>query len=293
MTTLHLLRERLDLYEKLMRLDKPIGTLLLLWPTLWALWLSSAGRPDWMLVWVFALGTLLMRSAGCVINDFADRDFDQHVERTRERPLTTGQVSSREALALFALLCLASFALVLLLRKPLLIWLSFAAFFLAATYPLTKRFFAIPQAYLGVAFGFGIPMAYAAQLGEVPAQAWWLLLANIFWAVAYDTEYAMVDRNDDLKIGIRTSAITLGRFDVAGVMTLYAACIACWWQAGQLAGLSWVYDLSLAVAAAQALYHYTLIKDRERLACFKAFRLNHWLGFSVWVGVAADLALRA
>ena len=170
MTTLHLLRERLDLYEKLMRLDKPIGTLLLLWPTLWALWLSSAGRPDWMLVWVFALGTLLMRSAGCVINDFADRDFDKHVERTRERPLTTGQVSSREALALFSLLCLASFALVLLLRKPLLIWLSCAAFFLAATYPLTKRFFAIPQAYLGVAFGFGIPMAYAAQLGEVPAQ---------------------------------------------------------------------------------------------------------------------------
>ena len=292
MTTLHLLRERLDLYEKLMRLDKPIGTLLLLWPTLWALWLSSAGRPDWMLVWVFALGTLLMRSAGCVINDFADRDFDQHVERTRERPLTTGQVSSREALALFALLCLASFALVLLLRKPLLIWLSFAAFFLAATYPLTKRFFAIPQAYLGVAFGFGIPMAYAAQLGEVPAQAWWLLLANVFWAVAYDTEYAMVDRNDDLKIGIRTSAITLGRFDVAGVMSLYAVCIACWWQAGQLTGMGWVYDLSLLVAAAQALYHYTLIKGRERLACFQAFRLNHWLGLTVWVGVVADLALR-
>ena len=252
MTTLHLLRERLDLYEKLMRLDKPIGTLLLLWPTLWALWLSSAGRPDWMLVWVFALGTLLMRSAGCVINDFADRDFDKHVERTRERPLTTGQVSSREALALFALLCLASFALVLLLRKPLLIWLSFAAFFLAATYPLTKRFFAIPQAYLGVAFGFGIPMAYAAQLGEVPAQAWWLLLANIFWAVAYDTEYAMVDRNDDLKIGIKTSAITFGRFDVAAVMLCYAATLALIAWVGSTYALGWPFYTALAIAAGSA-----------------------------------------
>ena len=292
MTTLHLLRERLDLYEKLMRLDKPIGTLLLLWPTLWALWLSSAGRPDWMLVWVFALGTLLMRSAGCVINDFADRDFDQHVERTRERPLTTGQVSSREALALFALLCLASFALVLLLRKPLLIWLSFAAFFLAATYPLTKRFFAIPQAYLGVAFGFGIPMAYAAQLGEVPAQAWWLLLANIFWAVAYDTEYAMVDRNDDLKIGIKTSAITFGRFDVAAVMLCYAATLALIAWVGSTYALGWPFYSALAIAAGIMGVHYTWIRGRERMACFKAFLHNNWVGGVIFAGIVADFLLR-
>ena len=292
MTTLHLLRERLDLYEKLMRLDKPIGTLLLLWPTLWALWLSSAGRPDWMLVWVFALGTLLMRSAGCVINDFADRDFDQHVERTRERPLTTGQVSSREALALFALLCLASFALVLLLRKPLLIWLSFAAFFLAATYPLTKRFFAIPQAYLGVAFGFGIPMAYAAQLGEVPAQAWWLLLANIFWAVAYDTEYAMVDRNDDLKIGIKTSAITFGRFDVAAVMLCYAATLALIAWVGSTYALGWPFYSALAIAAGIMGVHYTWIRGRERMACFKAFLHNNWVGGIIFAGIALDFLLR-
>ncbi|MDX9737294.1 MAG: 4-hydroxybenzoate octaprenyltransferase [Azonexus sp.] len=292
MTTLHLLRERLDLYEKLMRLDKPIGTLLLLWPTLWALWLSSAGRPDWMLVWVFALGTLLMRSAGCVINDFADRDFDQHVERTRERPLTTGQVSSREALALFALLCLASFALVLLLRKPLLIWLSFAAFFLAATYPLTKRFFAIPQAYLGVAFGFGIPMAYAAQLGEVPAQAWWLLLANVFWAVAYDTEYAMVDRNDDLKIGIKTSAITFGRFDVAAVMLCYAATLALIAWVGSTYALGWPFYSALAIAAGIMGVHYTWIRGRERMACFKAFLHNNWVGGIIFAGIALDFLLR-
>ena len=292
MTTLHLLRERLDLYEKLMRLDKPIGTLLLLWPTLWALWLSSAGRPDWMLVWVFALGTLLMRSAGCVINDFADRDFDKHVERTRERPLTTGQVSSREALALFALLCLASFALVLLLRKPLLIWLSFAAFFLAATYPLTKRFFAIPQAYLGVAFGFGIPMAYAAQLGEVPAQAWWLLLANVFWAVAYDTEYAMVDRNDDLKIGIKTSAITFGRFDVAAVMLCYAATLALIAWVGSTYALGWPFYSALAIAAGIMGVHYTWIRGRERMACFKAFLHNNWVGGSIFAGIALDFLLR-
>ncbi|HHV47884.1 MAG TPA: 4-hydroxybenzoate octaprenyltransferase [Rhodocyclaceae bacterium] len=289
---MHLLRERLDLYEKLMRLDKPIGTLLLLWPTLWALWLSSAGRPDWMLVWVFALGTLLMRSAGCVINDFADRDFDKHVERTRARPLTTGQVSSREALALFALLCLASFALVLLLRKPLLIWLSFAAFFLAATYPLTKRFFAIPQAYLGVAFGFGIPMAYAAQLGEVPAQAWWLLLANIFWAVAYDTEYAMVDRNDDLKIGIKTSAITFGRFDVAAVMLCYAATLALIAWVGSTYALGWPFYTALAIAAGIMGVHYTWIRGRERMACFKAFLHNNWVGGIIFAGIALDFLLR-
>ncbi|MEN9477097.1 MAG: hypothetical protein RLZZ300_1238, partial [Pseudomonadota bacterium] len=206
------LKEKLDLYERLMRLDKPIGILLLLWPTLWALWLSALGRPNWIVVWIFIMGTVLMRSAGCVINDYADRDFDKHVERTKERPLTSGKVTTREALWLFAALCLLSFGLVLALGMPLVTWLSLPAVFLAASYPFTKRFFAIPQAYLGIAFGFGIPMAYAAHLDGVPAEAWWLLLANVFWAVAYDTEYAMVDRNDDLKIGIKTSAITFGRF---------------------------------------------------------------------------------
>src|SRR5574343_1249165 len=233
--------QRLDLYEKLMRLDKPIGILLLLWPTLWALWLSSDGRPDWVVLWVFVLGTVLMRSAGCVINDYADRDFDRHVERTKERPLTAGRVTTKEALWLFAGLSLVSFALVLALGKPLVIWMSVPALFLAASYPFTKRFLAIPQAYLGIAFGFGIPMAYAAHLGQVPAEAWWLLLANVFWAVAYDTEYAMVDRNDDLKIGIKTSAITFGRFDVAAVMLCDAATLGIIGWVGYTVHLGWAF----------------------------------------------------
>ena len=239
------LKEKLDLYERLMRLDKPIGIMLLLWPTLWALWLSAQGRPDFMVLWVFVLGTVLMRSAGCVINDFADRDFDKHVERTKERPLTAGNVSTREALWLFAGLCVAAFLLVLLLGKPLVIALSVPALFLAASYPFTKRFFAIPQAYLGIAFGFGIPMAYAAHQGGVPAQAWWLLLANIFWAVAYDTEYAMVDRDDDLKIGIKTSAITFGRFDVAAVMLCYVATLGLIGWIGATLNLGWAFYAGL------------------------------------------------
>ena len=281
------IKERLDLYEKLMRLDKPIGTLLLLWPTLWALWLSSDGRPDWMVTWVFALGTLLMRSAGCVINDYADRDFDLHVERTRERPLTAGNVTTREALWLFAGLSLASFALVLLLGRPLVIWLSLPALFLAASYPFTKRFFAIPQAYLGIAFGFGIPMAYAAQLGNVPAEAWWLLLANVFWAVAYDTEYAMVDRNDDLKIGIKTSAITFGRFDVAAVMLCYAATLAIIGAVGLGRGLGWPFLGGLGLAAGIMARHYLWIRGREREACFRAFRHNNWVGLAIFAGILA------
>ncbi|MDD2662794.1 MAG: 4-hydroxybenzoate octaprenyltransferase [Dechloromonas sp.] len=281
------LKARLDLYEKLMRLDKPIGTLLLLWPTLWALWLSSDGRPDWMVTWVFALGTLLMRSAGCVINDYADRDFDLHVERTRERPLTAGKVTTREALWLFAGLSLASFALVLLLGRPLVIWLSLPALFLAASYPFTKRFFAIPQAYLGIAFGFGIPMAYAAQLGNVPAEAWWLLLANVFWAVAYDTEYAMVDRNDDLKIGIKTSAITFGRFDVAAVMLCYAATLAIIGAVGLGRGLGWPFLGGLGLAAGIMARHYLWIRGREREACFRAFRHNNWVGLAIFAGILA------
>ena len=282
------IKERLDLYEKLMRLDKPIGILLLLWPTLWALWLSSAGRPNGWVLWVFVLGTVLMRSAGCVINDYADREFDKHVERTKERPLTAGRVTTREALALFAGLSLLSFALVLLLGNMLVIWLSVPALFLAASYPFTKRFLAIPQAYLGIAFGFGIPMGYAAQVGGVPAEAWWLLLANIFWAVAYDTEYAMVDREDDLKIGIKTSAITFGRFDVAAVMACYAVTLAIIGGIGWTLHLGLAFYAGLAVAAGIMGVHYTWIRGRERMPCFKAFLHNNWVGAVIFVGIAVD-----
>ncbi|MBS1160088.1 MAG: 4-hydroxybenzoate octaprenyltransferase [Proteobacteria bacterium] len=282
------IKEKLDLYEKLMRLDKPIGILLLLWPTLWALWLSSLGRPDWIVVWVFMLGTVLMRSAGCVINDYADRDFDCHVERTKERPLTAGRVTGREALLLFAVLCLLSFILVLLLGNRLVIWLSVPALFLAASYPYTKRFFAIPQAYLGIAFGFGIPMAYAAHLDSVPAEAWWLLLGNIFWAVAYDTEYAMVDREDDLKIGIKTSAITFGRFDVAAVMLCYAATLVIIGGVGYRLHLGWLFFAGLATAAGIFTVHYTWIRGRQRMPCFKAFLHNNYAGLAIFVGIAGD-----
>ncbi|HRE85014.1 MAG TPA: 4-hydroxybenzoate octaprenyltransferase [Accumulibacter sp.] len=282
------LRERLDLYERLMRLDKPIGILLLLWPTLWGLWLSALGRPDWLVVWIFVLGTVLMRSAGCVINDLADRDFDPHVARTSQRPLAAGQVSVREALLLFSALVACAVVVVLPLRSWLLGALCVAALFLAASYPFTKRFLAIPQAYLGVAFGFGIPMAYAAQLGAVPAEAWWLLLANVLWAIAYDTEYAMVDRVDDLKIGIRTSAITFGRFDVAAVMLCYALALALIGAVGYGLGLGVFFYAGLVVAAAIAGYHYTLIRERSPARCFKAFLHNNWLGASVFAGIAVD-----
>ena len=284
-------KERLDLYERLMRLDKPIGILLLLWPTLWGLWFSALGKPNWVVVWVFVLGTVLMRSAGCVINDFADRDFDRHVERTKDRPLTAGKVSIREALILFAVLSLAAFALVLLLGQPLVIWLSVPALFLAASYPFTKRFFAIPQAYLGIAFGFGIPMAYAAHLGEVLPEAWWLLLANVFWAVAYDTEYAMVDREDDIRIGIKTSALTFGRFDVAAVMGCYAATLGILAWVGQGLHMGWVYYGGLAVGGAIMAWHYTLIRHRERMACFKAFLNNNYVGAAIFAGIVLDFWL--
>ncbi len=282
------IKERLDLYERLMRLDKPIGILLLLWPTLWALWLASAGQPGWLLAWIFVLGTVLMRSAGCVVNDIADRDFDRHVERTRDRPLTAGKVSVRESL----LLALALTACAALLILPLsgLVWaLALVAVFLAGSYPFTKRFFAIPQAYLGVAFGFGIPMAYAAIQDTVPPLAWWLLLANIFWAIAYDTEYAMVDREDDLRIGIKTSAITFGRFDVVAVMLSYGVAIAILAWVGTQLGYGAFYFGGLGVAMAIALYHWTLIRGRERMACFKAFRHNNWLGAAVFAGIVAEL----
>jgi 4-hydroxybenzoate polyprenyltransferase len=282
---------RLTLYERLMRLDKPIGTLLLLWPTLWALWLAADGRPEGRIVWIFALGTLLMRSAGCVMNDIADWRFDAEVKRTRERPLATGAIGRREALVLAALLSLAAFALVLELDRAA-VMLSFVGLALAATYPLTKRFFALPQAYLGVAFGFGIPMGYAAVQGDVPAAGWALLLANIFWAVAYDTEYAMVDRDDDVRIGIKTAAITFGRFDVAAVMLCYGAMLALLAGIGVHYGMGPLYYAGLAAALALMLYHYRLIRRRDRDACFKAFRHNNWVGAAVFAGIFADFAAR-
>jgi 4-hydroxybenzoate polyprenyltransferase len=285
------LAARLTLYERLMRLDKPIGTLLLLWPTLWALWLAGNGAPEGRIVWIFALGTLLMRSAGCVMNDLADVRFDAEVERTKERPLAAGAMGRREALVLAAALVLLSFLLVLSLNR-LTVLLSFAALGLAATYPLTKRFFAIPQAYLGIAFGFGIPMGYAAVLGYVPPEAGWLLLANIFWAIAYDTEYAMVDREDDVRIGIKTSALTLGRYDVLGVMICYAAMLAMLSGIGVHRGLGPSYYLGLAAAAGLAGYHYRLIRRRDRTGCFKAFNHNNWVGAAIFAGLSADFAVR-
>ena len=285
------LTERLNHYEKLMRLDKPIGILLLLWPTLWAQWLASHGQPDWLILWIFVIGVVLMRSAGCVINDFADRDFDPHVARTRERPLAAGKVSPNEALLLAAGLALLAFLLVLPLGK-LVIGLSFVALFLAASYPFSKRFFAIPQAYLGIAFGFGIPMSYAALWGAVPQEAWLLLAANVFWAVAYDTEYAMVDRVDDLKIGIKTSAITFGRYDIAAIAVCYAATLAILAWVGWQRKMDLVFYGGLGVAAAIALYHLKLIRQRDPKQCFRAFLHNSWLGAAVFGGIVLNYVLR-
>ena len=279
---------RLALYFRLIRLDKPIGILLLLWPTLSALWLASNGRPSISLVIIFSLGTVLMRSAGCAINDFADRDIDRHVQRTALRPLTSGQIKSWEAVVIAAVLAVLAFCLILplnLLTKQL----SIAAVVIAGTYPYFKRFFAIPQAYLGIAFGFGIPMAYAAVLNSVPLEAWVLLIGNVFWAVAYDTEYAMVDREDDLKIGIRTSAITFGRFDVLAVMVCYAVSLALFAWVGWWHGLHGWFVLGVLLAAACAVYHYMLIRGRDRDGCFKAFRHNNWLGAGLFFGVVLGL----
>lgn len=276
--------ERLTQYEKLMRLDKPVGILLLLWPTLWGQWLASHGRPDWMILWIFIMGVVLMRSAGCVINDYADRDFDPHVARTRDRPLAARRVSTREALLLAAGLALTAFLLILPL-DTLVLQLSVVALFLAASYPFTKRFFALPQAYLGIAFGFGIPMSYAALWGEVPLEAWLLLLANVFWAIAYDTEYAMVDREDDLKIGIKTSAITFGRHDLTAIAFCYAATLGLLAWTGWSRGIGWPFYLGLGMAAAIAIYHLRLIRTREPRACFRAFLHNVWFGAAVFAGI--------
>jgi 4-hydroxybenzoate polyprenyltransferase len=293
---------RLALYLDLIRFNRPAGWLLLLWPTLSGLWLAAGGFPGWPLLAVFSLGTVLMRSAGCCINDVADREFDRHVKRTAQRPVTRGALPVREALALGAVLALAAFALVLN-TNALTIALSFAALAIAIAYPYAKRVVSMPQAVLGVAFSFGIPMAFAAVRGgdavglaalgaAVPAWAWLLLVGNLFWVLAYDTEYAMVDRDDDLALGIRTSAITLGRFDVVGVMGFYAAYLAIWGLVGFARGLGWVFALGILAATAQALWHWTLIRTRSRDGCFRAFRLNHWVGLAVFAGVALDLSLR-
>jgi 4-hydroxybenzoate polyprenyltransferase len=276
--------QRLILYAQLGRLDKPIGSLLLLWPTLCALWLASAVKPDWQLVAIFTVGTVLMRSAGCAINDFADRDFDRHVKRTAERPLTAGKIRAWEAVMVAAVLALLSLALITPLNL-LTKLLSVLAVLIAASYPYFKRFFALPQAYLGIAFGFGIPMAYAAVLNTVPTEAWVLLLANVFWALAYDTEYAMVDRDDDLRIGIRTSAITFGRYDVLAVMLCYAISLGLITAVGVQHGLGKGFFIGILVAAGIAVYHWTLIRGRDRMRCFAAFRHNNWLGAAVFAGV--------
>lgn len=278
---------RLRHYLRLMRLDKPIGILLLLWPTLWGLWVAADGLPPAYILLAFVLGTVLMRSAGCVINDYADRNFDGKVERTRARPLATGVVTTREAMWLAGTLSMLALLLVLPMNN-LVLWLSLPALFLAASYPFTKRFFAIPQAYLGIAFGFGIPMAFAAVHGRVPDVAWVMLLANVFWAVAYDTEYAMVDRPDDLKIGIRSAAITFGRMDVAAVMLCYALALGLLALAGLMSALGPFYFAGLIVAAGIVCHHYTLIRTRDRARCFKAFLHNNWIGCCIFAGLALD-----
>jgi 4-hydroxybenzoate polyprenyltransferase len=279
-------------YLQLIRWDRPAGWLLLLWPTLSALWIAAGGFPGWHLVGVFTLGTFLMRSAGCCLNDVADRDFDRHVKRTANRPVTRGAVSVKQALLLGAALALAAFALVLTTNTAAVLW-SFAALAVALVYPYAKRHVAMPQAVLGVAFSFGIPMAFAAVQGHVPLLAWVLLLGNLFWVLAYDTEYAMVDRDDDLKIGIKTSAITLGRFDVTAIMLSYGLYLLIWtlalaWLSGLALGNA--YAAGVALAAGQAVWHGDLIRRRDRDGCFKAFRLNHWLGLAVFAGVAGSYA---
>jgi 4-hydroxybenzoate polyprenyltransferase len=283
------LKERLDAYERLMRLDKPIGTLLLLWPTLSALWLAANGMPRLSLVLIFAVGTLVMRSAGCAMNDWADRDFDAHVARTAQRPLATGIIAPWEALVVAGVGACVAFLLVLFTNRATMLW-SLPALAIAIVYPFVKRFFAVPQAFLGIAFSFGIPMAYAAVQNHVPAFAWALLAINLFWVVAYDTEYAMVDRADDVKIGIRTSALTFGRYDIAAIATSYAVFLIGMAWAGRVHRLDGIYFAALAVALVIAIHHLWLIRRRDPAACFRAFLGNHWLGMAVFLGIALDHA---
>jgi 4-hydroxybenzoate polyprenyltransferase len=283
--------ERFSLYLQLTRLNRPIGILLLLWPTLWGVWIAGAGHPAWHIVLIFVLGTVLMRSAGCAINDYADRDFDKHVKRTCERPVTSGRISPREAVWVAVGLSLIAFVLILPLNNLTLL-LSFPAVFLAASYPFTKRFLSIPQAYLGIAFGFGIPMAFAATLSSVPPVAWLLLVANVFWAIAYDTEYAMVDRDDDIHLGIHSAALLFGNYDVAAVMVCYAITVVLLAMAGLMIGAGVLYFTGLILAEGIALYHYRLIRQRQREGCFKAFLHNNWFGATVFAAIAADSWLR-
>jgi 4-hydroxybenzoate polyprenyltransferase len=281
------LAARLDAYYRLVRLDRPIGALLLLWPALWSLWFAAYGVPHAKVLAIFVAGVLLTRSAGCAVNDFADREFDPHVERTRTRPLAAGEVAAWEAIAVACVLFAIAFVLVLQLNR-LTVLLSFVALAVAVIYPFLKRVFAFPQAWLGLAFGFSIPMAYAAETGAVPSVAWVLLLANIFWSIAYDTEYAMVDRDDDIRIGVKSSAILLGRYDVAGVMASQALFLGLMAYVGWRQTMHWPYFIGLGVAVALALYQYRLIRGRDRTACFKAFLNNNWLGFAVFLGTAVD-----
>jgi len=283
-------RSKLSLYLDLIRFNRPAGWLLLLWPSLSALWLAADGFPGWHLVMVFTLGTILMRSAGCCINDVADREFDRHVKRTAQRPVTSGLISVKEALAVGAVLALVAFGLVLTTNAATIAW-SFPALAVTLIYPYAKRVVSMPQAVLGVAFSFGIPMAYAAVQGRVPLEAWGLMLGNLFWVLAYDTEYAMVDRDDDLRIGMKTSAITLGRFDVAAIMGFYAAYLAIWAWLITRHVTHPVLWLAFGAALAQVAWHYQLIKGRTREGCFKAFRLNHWLGSTLFAGVVLAFAL--
>jgi 4-hydroxybenzoate polyprenyltransferase len=276
--------EKFKLYLDLIRWNRPAGWLLLLWPSLAALWVAEGGFPGWHLIAVFTLGTILMRSAGCCINDVADRDFDKHVKRTANRPVTSGRIGTREALGVGAVLALCAFGLVLTTNQATIVW-SFAALAVTLIYPYAKRFVSMPQAVLGVAFSFGIPMAFAAVQGQVPLLAWALLLGNLFWVLAYDTEYAMVDRDDDLRIGMKTSAITLGKLDVPAIMGFYVAYLWIWaWLLDAHRQELWFW-LAWFVSVGQVVWHYFLIRHRTREGCFKAFRLNHWLGFSVFVGV--------
>ncbi len=285
------MRARLIAYGQLIRLDKPIGTLLLLWPTLWALWLASSGFPEWHLLLIFSLGTFLMRSAGCAVNDYADRDFDRYVLRTKDRPITSGKISGKEALAVAALLALLAFLLIWPLNT-LTKELSVFALLVAIVYPFTKRFFAIPQAVLGIAFGFGIPMAYAAVLGFIPVEAWILFIGNIFWAIAYDTAYAMVDRDDDLRLGLHTSAITFSRFDVVAIAISYSILFVTQIAVAKLSNLSDWYWLGWTLALACAIYHLKLVSSRKREDCFKAFRHNNWLGGFLFLGIVLGLAVQ-
>ena len=285
-------RSRLALYLDLIRWDRPAGWLVCLWPTLSALWIAAEGFPGRHLLIVFVLGTILMRSAGCCVNDVADRDFDKHVKRTAQRPVTTGAVGVKEALGLGAVLALAAFGLVLTTNAAAVAW-SVPALLVAIAYPFTKRLIAMPQAVLGIAFNFGIVIAFAAVQGRVPAVAWWMWLGNLFWVLAYDTEYAMVDRDDDLKIGIKTSAITLGRFDVAGIVLFYLLFIGIWAVALAPYALGAIFYVALAAALAQAAWHFSLIRTRTREGCFRAFRINHWLGATVFAGIAGSYLVRS